>query len=77
MVTSTFNPNDLQGNILRGYRFKRVRHLILEVANACGGAEFSRKVRGGRQHRRSSDHEGGEVGPRLEANPVLQHRCDL
>lgn len=33
------DPDELQGNILRGYRFKRVRYLMLEVVNrrtACG-----------------------------------------
>ncbi|WP_407180123.1 Dyp-type peroxidase [Bradyrhizobium sp. STM 3562] len=29
-----FNASDVQGNILRGYRKPRVRHLILEVADA-------------------------------------------
>ncbi len=40
MVTSTYNPNDLQGNILRGYRFTRVRYLILEVANGPAARNF-------------------------------------
>ena len=28
-----FNPADVQGNIVRGYRYKRVRHVMLEIAN--------------------------------------------
>ena len=39
-MTSTYNPNDLQGNILRGYRFTRVRYLILEVANGPAARNF-------------------------------------
>lgn len=30
-MSTAFNPADIQGNILRGYRKPRVRHLILEV----------------------------------------------
>lgn len=29
----TFNPADVQGNILRGYRYGRVRHVMLEVVD--------------------------------------------
>ena len=36
----TYNPNDLQGNILRGYRYERVRYLILEVANRAAARNF-------------------------------------
>jgi hypothetical protein len=32
-VSATFNPADIQGNVLRGYRKPRVRYLILEVAD--------------------------------------------
>ena len=39
------NPNDLQGNILRGYRFTRVRYLILEVANGPAARNFLQGLR--------------------------------
>jgi deferrochelatase/peroxidase EfeB len=35
MVSAMFDVADVQGNILRGYRHSRVRHLILSVADAA------------------------------------------
>jgi deferrochelatase/peroxidase EfeB len=32
-VTAAFNPADVQGNIVRGYRMPRARYLLLEVAD--------------------------------------------
>lgn len=37
---SQFNPSDVQGNILRGYRRTRVRHLVLEVTNAAAARRW-------------------------------------
>jgi len=39
-VSTTFNPDDIQGNILRGYNYKRVRYLILEVADRAVARGF-------------------------------------
>jgi hypothetical protein len=33
MVSAAFNPADVQGNIVRGYRMPRARYLLLEVAD--------------------------------------------
>ncbi|MFQ3666993.1 MAG: hypothetical protein SNJ79_13355, partial [Sphingomonadaceae bacterium] len=33
MKAKPFRPADVQGNILRGYRRQRIRHLVLEVAD--------------------------------------------
>ncbi|GAB5438439.1 Dyp-type peroxidase [Falsiruegeria mediterranea] len=35
-----FNPEDVQGNILRGYRLNLVRHLVLEVTNRTLARQF-------------------------------------
>lgn len=35
-----FDPADVQGNTLRGYRFQRVRHLILEIADAVAARRW-------------------------------------
>ena len=39
-MTTTFNPDDIQGNILRGYHFGRVRYLILEVVDRAAARSF-------------------------------------
>lgn len=39
-MTKEFNPEDVQGNILRGYRLNRVRHLVLEVTNRSLARQF-------------------------------------
>jgi deferrochelatase/peroxidase EfeB len=39
-VNAEFNRQEVQGNILRGYRRARVRHLILEVADRAAAREF-------------------------------------
>ena len=36
MVNAEFDPNELQGNILRGYRRNHVRYLMLEVKDVAG-----------------------------------------
>jgi deferrochelatase/peroxidase EfeB len=35
-----FRPADVQGNILRGYRRERIRHLVLEVADAAAARRW-------------------------------------
>jgi deferrochelatase/peroxidase EfeB len=40
LVTTTFNPDDIQGNILRGYHYNRVRYLILEVVDRAAARGF-------------------------------------
>lgn len=35
-----FDPNDVQGNILRGYHFARVRNLVLEVRDAAAARRW-------------------------------------
>ena len=39
-MSAEFNRNDVQGNILRGYRRNVVRHLILEVADRAAARKF-------------------------------------
>jgi deferrochelatase/peroxidase EfeB len=39
-VSAEFKPEDLQGNILRGYRRHLVRHLILEVVDRAAARSF-------------------------------------
>ena len=39
-MTKAFDPQEIQGNILRGYRRNLVRHLILEVTNAGVARRF-------------------------------------
>lgn len=39
-MNCTFNPGDIQGNILRGYKFGRVRHLLLEVGDRTSARAF-------------------------------------
>ena len=39
-MSAGFNRNDVQGNILRGYRRKVVRHLILEVGDRAAARKF-------------------------------------
>jgi deferrochelatase/peroxidase EfeB len=39
-VNTTFDSKDIQGNIIRGYRRKLVRHLILEVVDAPAARRF-------------------------------------
>jgi deferrochelatase/peroxidase EfeB len=39
-VSAEFKPEDLQGNILRGYRCDLVRHLILEVVDCAAARSF-------------------------------------
>lgn len=39
-VTPVFNPQDLQGNILRGYKLSRVRHMVLEVVDAAAARRW-------------------------------------
>jgi deferrochelatase/peroxidase EfeB len=39
-VSPVFNRQEVQGNILRGYRRSRVRHLILEVADRAAARKF-------------------------------------
>ncbi|MGB3247185.1 MAG: hypothetical protein WBB25_21840 [Sulfitobacter sp.] len=47
-MTKPFDHNDLQGNILRGYNRKFVRHLILEVSDRAAAAGFlATSVKGG------------------------------
>ena len=36
----SFRPEDVQGNILRGYHFSRVRHLVLEIADAAAARRW-------------------------------------
>ena len=43
-MSATFNPNDIQGNILRGYHFKRVRYLVLEVVDRAAARGFLASV---------------------------------
>ena len=42
MVTGTppFDATDIQGNILRGYHFRRIRHLMLEVRDAAAARRW-------------------------------------
>jgi deferrochelatase/peroxidase EfeB len=48
-VSGAFDPSDLQGNILRGYKRERVRHLLLGVADrASAGAFLGAAAAGGR-----------------------------
>lgn len=42
-----FNPADVQGNILRGYRRSHVRHLILQVADAAAARRWLGRLVGG------------------------------
>lgn len=37
-----FNPSDIQGNILRGYKCRQVRHLLLEVSDCVTARAFLR-----------------------------------
>ena len=37
-MSAGFSRNDVQGNILRGYRRNVVRHLILEVADRAAAS---------------------------------------
>ena len=39
-MSTTFNPDDIQGNILRGYHYKRVRYLVLEVVDRAAARSF-------------------------------------
>lgn len=39
-VAIRFEAPDIQGNILRGYRFSRVRHLVLQVADAAAARRW-------------------------------------
>ena len=39
-MSTAFNPDDIQGNILRGYRYKRVRYLVLEVVDRAAARSF-------------------------------------
>jgi deferrochelatase/peroxidase EfeB len=43
----TFNPDDIQGNILRGYRYERVRYFILEVDDRAAARGFLAASAGG------------------------------
>ena len=48
-MSGAFDPSDLQGNILRGYKRERVRHLLLGVADrASAGAFLGAAAAGGR-----------------------------
>ena len=40
LVSTTFNPDDIQGNILRGYHYERVRYLVLEVVDRAAARGF-------------------------------------
>ena len=40
MDKTPFNPADVQGNVLRGYRTSRVRYLVLEVADAAAARRW-------------------------------------
>ena len=73
----TYNPNDLQGNILRGYRYERVRYLILEVANRAAARNFLARSAEGNSPDVPAITSAAKWDPGPEANPVLQHRCDL
>ncbi|MGL6042999.1 MAG: hypothetical protein ACRC1J_03670, partial [Sandaracinobacteroides sp.] len=35
-----FRPADVQGNILRGYHYSRVRHLVLEVRDPAAARRW-------------------------------------
>lgn len=39
-MSKVFNPDDIQGNILRGYRYKRVRYVVLEVVARATARSF-------------------------------------
>jgi deferrochelatase/peroxidase EfeB len=39
-VSAAFNPADVQGNVLRGYRKPRVRYLMLEVTDAAAARRW-------------------------------------
>jgi deferrochelatase/peroxidase EfeB len=39
-VSTAFNPADVQGNILRGYRKPRVRHLVLEITDRAAARRW-------------------------------------
>lgn len=39
-ATTSFHPADVQGNILRGYRHSRVRHIMLEVVEATAARHW-------------------------------------
>lgn len=40
MVTTVFDPQDVQGNILRGYRLNMVRHVMLEITDREAARRF-------------------------------------
>ena len=45
-MKTEFDPTEIQGNILRGYKSSHVRHLILEVPKRTGAAQAARRFLG-------------------------------
>lgn len=61
---STFDPAEVQGNILRGYRYERVRHLILQVQDAAAARHWlGRTVSGGSDTPQITSEEQWTVKP--------------
>ncbi|MDZ4308289.1 hypothetical protein [Allopontixanthobacter sp.] len=59
-----FNPADVQGNILRGYRYERVRHLILEVKDAAAARQWlGRTVSGSGDQPQITSEEHWNIKP--------------
>ena len=48
LVSAAFDAADVQGNILRGYRKPRVRHLMLEVADRTAARRWLAACMSGR-----------------------------
>jgi deferrochelatase/peroxidase EfeB len=64
LAERAFNPAEVQGNILRGYRYERVRHLILEVQDAALARQWlGRTVSGGSDAPQITSEEQWTVKP--------------
>ena len=48
-MSAAFNAADVQGNIVRGYRKPRVRHLVLEIADCIAGRRWLAACTSGRR----------------------------
>ena len=46
-MSAAFNAADLQGNIVRGYRKPRARHLVLEVADRAAARRWLSEITSG------------------------------